>query len=104
MQWREAVGTIARSRSALTPSSLSSSARASLPQEDVDVYASVPMHEVANIECEVLNVYGLVGGGSQASYDVGDAMLTDGVVPFSDVEPPANLIRPVLCVGPNAVY
>ena len=71
-------------------------AQHTVSEEDVDVYASVPMHEVAGIECEVLNAYGLLppgGTSGQASYDVGVELLTDGVVPFSDCEAPANLIR-----------
>jgi hypothetical protein len=61
-------------------------------REDVDVYASVPMRDVANIKCPVLNVYGILGQQTnQASYDTGTELLTDGVVPFSDVEYPANL-------------
>ena len=63
-------------------------------REDVDIYAAVPMKDCAKIECRVLNVYGILGQQTnQASYDVGKELLTDGVVPFSDVEHPANLCR-----------
>jgi|EP00945_MAST-04E_sp_MAST-4E-sp1_P006403 hypothetical protein len=62
-------------------------------RHDVDAYADVPMKEVSGIECEVLNVYGILGEQTnQANYDTGAKMLTDGVVPFTDVESTANLI------------
>ena len=63
---------------------------------DADTYATVPMHHVAALESvHVLNCYGVLGSqeGSQASYDTGPAMLTDGVVPYADVEGPANAVR-----------
>ena len=68
---------------------------------DVDTYAEVPMGDVAQLHhVDVLNIYGILSmgaaggtGKSQATYDVGDAaLLTDGVVPFTDVEQTANLI------------
>ena len=68
---------------------------------DVDTYAEVPMGDVAQLHhVDVLNIYGILSmgaaggtGESQATYDVGDAaLLTDGVVPFTDVEHTANLI------------
>ena len=59
-------------------------------KHDADTYADVPMERVALIRAAVLNVYGMVAGGSQASYDTGNSMLTDGVVPLVDVEEPAN--------------
>jgi pimeloyl-ACP methyl ester carboxylesterase len=61
-------------------------------KEDADMYAEVPMDLVSNIQAAVLNVYGFVPGESQAFYDTGDAVLTDGVVPLADVEEPANRI------------
>jgi hypothetical protein len=61
-------------------------------QSDVDTYAEVPMGQIEHIRAAVLNVYGFISGGSQASYDTGDAMLTDGVVPLADVQEPANRI------------
>ena len=66
-------------------------------QSDVEVYANVPMEaECRKIEARVLNVYGVLEHGAksgQASYDVGALMTADGVVPFTDIEGPANCIR-----------
>lgn len=62
---------------------------------DVNLYAEVPMHDVSKLGVKVLNCYGLIApnGTGQASYDTGNEFLTDGVVPFTDVEAPANLIK-----------
>ena len=62
---------------------------------DVDIYAEVPMHRVELLSgVRVLNCYGLLSENQprQATYDTGAEPLTDGVVPFADVEPPSNLI------------
>lgn len=51
------------------------------------------MDEVRNISTHVLNVYGFTGENENlASYDTGDAFLTDGVVPLSDVEQVCNRV------------
>lgn len=62
---------------------------------DIDIYAGVPMHQVRLLTgVRVLNCYGLLSEDQprQAAYDTGAEPLTDGVVPFADVEPPSNLI------------
>ncbi len=66
---------------------------------DAEAYAAVPMLDVARIPStvNVLNCYGVLGPGAgasgQASYDTGSAMLADGVVPWTDVSEPANLVQ-----------
>lgn len=52
------------------------------------------MHEVASLKINVLSCFGLLAASepSQAGYDTGTEPLTDGVVPFSDVEKVANLV------------
>jgi hypothetical protein len=64
-------------------------------KDDVDLYAQVPMLDVEKITCDVINIYGLIADKelNQANYDTGTKLLTDGVVPFTDVEYPANLIK-----------
>jgi hypothetical protein len=68
--------------------------RHEISEADVNLYASVPMDEVCNIRGHVLNVYGFLpnGNSSQASYDTGEGILTDGVVPLSDVEQVSNRV------------
>jgi hypothetical protein len=50
------------------------------------------MKDISRLSIQVMSVYGIVPSQeSQASYDTGSSMLTDGVVPYSDAEWPANL-------------
>ena len=52
------------------------------------------MSDISRLDIEVMSVYGIVPSQEgQASYDTGTSMLTDGVVPFSDTEWPANLCK-----------
>ena len=63
-------------------------------KRDVDLYAGVNLEMVSSIKTPVLNVYGMIRGTeSQATYETGQSMLADGVVPIEDIVEPANLVR-----------
>jgi pimeloyl-ACP methyl ester carboxylesterase len=64
--------------------------------KDIEAYTSVPLESACrSIRAKVLNCYGVLESGAasgRAGYDTGEALLSDGVVPFTDVEGPANAI------------
>lgn len=63
-------------------------------KDDIGNYAGVDLREVSSITVPVINIYGILPSQRPlAHYEMGEKLLADGVVPFSDIVHPANLIK-----------